>query len=323
MCKISVIVPVYNVEPYLRRCVDSILNQTFSDFECILVDDGSPDGCPAICDEYAEKDSRVKVIHKKNGGLSDARNVGLDKANGKYVSFIDSDDWIHPQMLEILYKGLMDNNVLISICEYKLVEHQEPYTAVTEPIFEKRYGMDFLITNNIIAVIACSKLYDKRLFDGIRYPYGKWHEDEFVTYKLLYKAETIAYTVKPLYFYFQNENGITKSAYTTKHLDALDAMEERDKFLKQHNLLECRKLAMYKYINWLKRQFEMTAYDPEFAREHNRLKRRMQKKLLLEGIRCNIRFRNCTDFYAVAFPRTTKFLVGIKKIKDSLKSIRK
>ncbi|MBQ7751480.1 MAG: glycosyltransferase family 2 protein [Clostridia bacterium] len=320
MCKISVIVPVYNVEPYLRRCVDSILNQTFSDFECILVDDGSPDGCPAICDEYAEKDSRVKVIHKKNGGLSDARNVGLDKANGKYVSFIDSDDWIHPQMLEILYKGLMDNNVLISVCEYKEVEHQEPYTAITEPIFETRYGMDFFITNHITAVIACSKLYDKSLFDDIRYPYGKLHEDEFVTYKLLYKAETVAYTNKPLYFYFQNENGITKSAYTIKRLDALEAMEERDQFLKQHKLSECRKFAMYQHIDFLKRHFKMTASNPEFSREHKQLKRLLQRKLLSEGIRCRIRFRYCTDSYAIAFPKTTRLLLGLKKIKDSFKS---
>lgn len=109
MPTISVIVPVYNVEPYLRQCVDSILGQTFRDFELILVDDGSPDGCPAICDEYAKMDSRVKVIHKENGGLSSARNAGLDVAKGKYIAFVDSDDWIHPEMSETMQNRMQQH----------------------------------------------------------------------------------------------------------------------------------------------------------------------------------------------------------------------
>ena len=162
---ISVVVPIYNVEKYLNRCVDSILNQTFTDFELILVDDGSPDNCGKICDEYAEKDNRVRVIHKPNGGLSDARNAGIEWAlknsDSEWITFIDSDDWVHPNYLEFLLQAAEKNNTSVSICGFVRTENKSDFPKYS---FESKVysNEDFWIEKNVNAVIACAKLYKKR-----------------------------------------------------------------------------------------------------------------------------------------------------------------
>ena len=235
MPKLSVIIPVYKTEKYLNRCIESVLNQTFTDFECILVDDGSPDNCGKICDEYAKKDKRIRVIHKENGGLSDARNAGIEASKGEYLSFIDSDDWVHPQMLEILYHGIVNNNVLLSVCAYEEVEQEKKIKNIENPIFQIRNGMDFLTEDNVTAVVAWNKLYHKNLFEDIRYPIGKINEDEFVTYKILYRAGVIAFCAEKLYMYFVNMEGITKSKNTLKSMDMFDAFEQRLDFFNGKN----------------------------------------------------------------------------------------
>lgn len=245
MPTISVIVPVYKVEPYLHRCVDSILGQTFTDFELILVDDGSPDNCPAICDEYARKDSRVHVIHQENGGLSAARNAGIDycisQDQSQYISFVDSDDYILPLYLEKLYLALVENGADVSICG-KYTFCNQDYLNCTQNfsdniILDNKQACRFIYTpekHHATFVTAWAKLYKKELFSNIRFPVGKLHEDQFTTYKILYTAHIIVEIGDCLYGYFTNENGIMHSRFTLKRYDDLVAIDEAIAFFQKH-----------------------------------------------------------------------------------------
>lgn len=259
---ISVIVPVYKVEEYIYRCADSILAQSFKDFELILVDDGSPDNCGKICDEYAQKDKRITVIHKENGGLSDARNTGIDRAlknsNSNWITFIDSDDWVHTDYLKNLYNAVKENNVDISVCGYvNTTGEDDLHTKNSEINTLLCTPEDFFINNNINAVVAWGKLYKKNLWNDIRYPYGKIHEDEFTTHKLLFKCPQIAFVDSVLYYYYTNSNGIMGKKWTPKRLDALDAFESRISFFKDNGFEKVYQwnintLVMLYYGNYIK-----------------------------------------------------------------------
>lgn len=232
---ISVIIPVYNVELYLKRCIDSVLKQTFNDFEVILVDDGSPDNCGKICDEYALKDSRIKVIHKKNGGLSDARNAALDwifeNSDSEWITCIDSDDWIHPKYLQFLYEAVINASANISISAYQRVsdvEHDEDYINSSSLVCDTD---KFYMENIVNATVAWGKLYNRKLFDGIRYPVGKLNEDEFTTYKLLFQVDKIVFIENPLYYYYINDGSIIQSQkWTPKYLHSIYGIEEQLNF---------------------------------------------------------------------------------------------
>lgn len=251
MPEISVIVPVYKVEPYLRRCVDSILDQTFTDFELILVDDGSPDNCPAICDEYAEQDDRVRVIHQGNGGLSAARNTGIDWAfansNSQWISFIDSDDWVHPKYLERL-RIAAGNKGFVSICGYIKTSGEAPSIDEESLNVSILDTDDFYINHNVNAVVAWGKLYPKEEFQNIRYPVGKIHEDEFTTYKLLFQKPKVAFISAPLYCYFQNPTGIMNSPWKPARLSVIDAYEERLDFFKGRGDVRMYKHTVETYV---------------------------------------------------------------------------
>ncbi|MBP3684236.1 MAG: glycosyltransferase family 2 protein [Oscillospiraceae bacterium] len=260
MAKISVIVPVYKVEPFLRRCVDSILSQTYGDFELILVDDGSPDRCGEICDCYAQQDSRVHVIHQENGGLSAARNTGIDyvsaNSDSQWLSFVDSDDWVHPDFLKELLEAAEKNRCLVSACNFyhttgipipKNFERKVRYMQ-TDDYYCGEFG------NAIPA--ACGKLYNRSLFEKLRYPVGKLHEDEFTTYRALYRAGTVAVVSAGLYAYFQNPNGITRSAWNPRRMDVLEAMEQQIAFARlykkermQKKVAEGYLYAVYEQLN--------------------------------------------------------------------------
>lgn len=251
MPSISVIVPIYRVEDYLTRCLDSILSQTFSDFELILVDDGSPDHCGVICDKYSEKDSRIKVIHKENGGLSDARNKGIDIAEGDYISFVDSDDWIHPQYLELLLKANKDNQTAISICDFRKTDRFEKSEFIGSTDIEIKEIRSFFKEKNVQAITAWGALYRKELFFGIRYPIGRIHEDEFTTYKLLFQTDYISYVNEKLYFYFDTPGSIMNRPWSIKRTDALDALTERYHFFANRNEkdLAAYTLRSFDYLN--------------------------------------------------------------------------
>lgn len=242
---ISIIVPIYNVEKYIVRCVDSIINQTYVNTEIILVDDGSPDKCGSICDEYQRRDHRVIVIHKPNGGLSDARNYGINVASGKYITFIDSDDWVTNDYLEKLYNLLIDQKADISICN-----HQRVYSIDSNIIKEKKItiyeftnieALNYLTDSSLYIqmIVSWGKLYKTELFKYVMFPVGKIHEDEFTTYKLYYFSKKIVYTNEPLLYYLQRNDSIMGRGFNIKsRLHKIEAFEERIKFYEHENLLD-------------------------------------------------------------------------------------
>lgn len=238
---ISIIVPIYNVENYLTKCIDSILKQTYSNLEIILVDDGSTDSCGLICDKYKEKDERIIVIHKKNGGLSDARNAGLDVATGNYIMFTDSDDYISEKMVELLYNNIIKNNADISICDYaKNFSNNIVYNKYSKKEFIVEGDEKFNYVNNeyyIVTVVQWNKLFKKEIFDGLRYKKGKINEDEFIICSQLDRACRISYYLEPLYYYLQRENSIM-GKFRIQRYDIIQAFDERIVFYKNKNLIE-------------------------------------------------------------------------------------
>ncbi|MBO7550895.1 MAG: glycosyltransferase family 2 protein [Fibrobacter sp.] len=246
---VSIIVPIYKVEPYLRRCLDSIVNQTYTNLEIILVDDGSPDDCPQICDEYAARDKRIVVIHKENGGLSDARNAGLDICKGEYISFVDSDDWVENEYILCLVENALSTNSDITIVNHDLVwdNHQlksEPFESCI--IDDKKAFRKIILSQTIHLGISCGKLYKKRLFKDIRFPKGKIHEDDFTSYKLIYEANRICCIDRVLYHYYQRQDSITK----TDHLyNYIDVVHEQLYFLLEKKELELAVLISIK-LSW-------------------------------------------------------------------------
>ena len=251
---ISVVVPIYKVEKFLPTCIESIIRQSYRNLELILVDDGSPDSCPSICEKYKQVDSRIKVIHKKNGGLSDARNAGLKIAEGKWITFIDSDDYVGADFLRVLYTVAVLNEADISICDYNTVldnnGHETKSTSVLglnnveclESIYHpKIHGMEF---------VAWGKLYKTTLFkkNSIEYPVGKIHEDVFTTYKLVYTASQIVFSNYIGYFYRIRKDSIMTSAFNLKRLDVLDAREEACDFFLIKGEINIFDLALNAYL---------------------------------------------------------------------------
>lgn len=234
MARISVIVPVYNTEKLLRRCIDSILSQTFTDFDLILVDDGSKDSSGAICDTYGEKDSRVHVIHQKNSGVGVARNTGLawvmENSDSQWIAFVDSDDWTHPSMLELLLKIAESFGTNISACGF--LETENGSLEVTEDQLEPQLwdAPVFYDHQPILGTVPWGKLYARKCFETIRYPVGTYFDDEFVTYRLLFAEKSIAYVPAPLYAYYINLAGLTKRTWIPRRMDVWKAYEEQITF---------------------------------------------------------------------------------------------
>ena len=234
MAQITVMMAAYNAGKYLKRALDSILAQTFADFDVIIVDDGSKDDTGAICDAYVEADSRIHVVHQKNSGVCVTRNRCLDWAyensDSQWITFIDSDDWVHPEMLERLLHAAQDNGVLISACGYEETTGEDPVIASEqlEPVCWKT--MDFYQANYVNAIMTCCKLYHKSCYKNIRHPLDNYFDDEFVSYKMLYAQEKMAVIPAPLYAYFVNTTGLTKKKWTPKLLDAWVAYEEQIAF---------------------------------------------------------------------------------------------
>ncbi len=253
MPNISVIVPVYKVEPFLRRCVDSVLGQTYEDFELILVDDGSPDRCGDICDEYARKDSRVHVIHQQNGGLSAARNTGIDwvfaNSASRWLAFVDSDDWVHPAFLQTLYAAAEKTLCKISACGFFRTSG-EPFPAQQDVTPECMTADDYYCgsVHGGVTAVAWNKLYHRSLFKQLRYPVGKLHEDEFTTYLAVYKAEKIGVTTAQLYAYYQNPEGIMQSQWSPRRMHVLEAFEQQIAFAQETGNARLLNKASEQYI---------------------------------------------------------------------------
>lgn len=229
---ISVVVPVYRVEKEIKQCLNSIIAQTYENLQIILVDDGSPDLCGEICEEYAVIDRRITVIHKDNGGLSDARNCGIDIANGKYITFIDSDDYIEPDFVERLYNSIAINNCDIAICS-----HMDVYPNCVklysfsknnqyENVMEISEAIEHMLYKNGYDVSAWGKLYRKELFDDIRYPKGRLFEDAATTYKLFMLSRKIVFVNYVGYKYVMRENSIVNVGFNEKKFDLITSTNE-------------------------------------------------------------------------------------------------
>lgn len=325
---VSVIVPIYNVEKYLKRCVDSIINQTYKNLEIWLVDDGSTDLCPKICDEYSKLDDRIKVIHKENGGLSDARNVAMDQMNGEYVMFVDSDDFIHPEMVERLidYINFYDTDITIGRLEkggldnfkcekldsldnsrktVKLLENIEIHRALFDDYFKGSM------------VPACGKIYKSKIIADIRFPVKKIHEDEYVVHYILDKCKKIAFTDEYLYYHFYRDNSITNTKYSLKSIDAVEAIEERCKF---YEAKKDEELIFLSYRDYLRRiqyhYYSLKKYFPEEIPKIDKIKsnyKNMYRKIVNQmSIKDKIRYG-----LFVWMPNANKLiksLLGAKKI---------
>lgn len=240
---ISIIVPVYKVERYLHKCLDSILSQTFTDFELILVNDGSPDNCGNICDEYAEKDNRVIVIHKKNGGQASARNKALEIVRGEYIGFVDSDDWIEPDMYELLYNMCIQNQCDIAACTYNI--HYKNKTKIKESypltIHSRTEAMKTMLEGELYDEVVWSKLFKRNLLDDIRFTEGIMYEDTDFTYKVIHNSEKVCCLGEPKYHYIKRENSTMDRAKKSKCIDAVLIYDEMNKFFTEH----------YKELNYL------------------------------------------------------------------------
>ena len=235
---ISVIIPVYKVEPYLDRCVESVINQSYPNLEIILVDDGSPDNCPAMCDAWAKRDSRIKVIHKTNGGLSDARNAGMAVAAGEYISFVDSDDWIAPEMLERLYLAMQRDRSDIAACTVKMVwEDDTPselLTVQTNCVLDKHQAQAALLEEKLLKQPVWYKLYRSEIIKDISFEVGKYHEDVFWSYQAVGAANRVSVIDYVGYYYFQRAGSIMGEGYSLKRLDAVEAYENRYQYLSEY-----------------------------------------------------------------------------------------
>ena len=235
---VSIIVPVYKVEPYLKPCLDSVVNQTYTNLEIILVDDGSPDTCPQICDEYAAKDNRIVVIHKQNGGLSEARNVGLDVCMGDYIYFLDGDDVIPSNSISSLFEIITKENAEIASSSFKEFFNKPPSEDLAQNIsyitLNSSEVLILLCENKTPGIMSsCMKIYKRECFDDIRFPKGKLYEDARINYKIYHRCKKICYTKEPLYFYRIREGSIM--ANTKGLIYDLDAREERCSFLIERN----------------------------------------------------------------------------------------
>ncbi len=232
---ITVIVPVYKVEAYLDKCVSSIVDQSYRNLEILLVDDGSPDNCPAMCDAWAKKDRRIKVIHKKNGGLSDARNAGMAIASGELMGFVDSDDWISPDMYQMLYECIEEKNSDIAAIGVEMIwEDGTPSRMLTKPgccVLNREEAMRAIIEESWLKQPVWYKLYRTNLIRDILFPVGKYHEDVFWSYQAVARAKRVSVFDMPCYHYTQRDNSIMGEGYSLKRLDALEAKSQRQKFI--------------------------------------------------------------------------------------------
>lgn len=309
MSHICVIVPVYDAEAYLHRCIDSVLRQTLQEFELILVDDGSPDNCGIICDEYARQDERIHVIHQENRGLSATRNAGLDYVfehlTCDWISFIDSDDWVHPRYLEALYQAAIENNVQIAACNHVRTKGETPTDDEShlDAIVMTAKAYYCGAGGSAPAAVAWGKLYRKECFQNIRYPVGRWHEDEFITHHILFPCKKMAWISQPLYAYYQNPHGIMQTVNVRKHcLDLIDALDDQIQFFEKRCLrLEMHRLKIcMEKIRFAESAAEMFSEDDlrHVAEIKNRLMKNHRGILTVMNLIENCRIKDMMKYFA-------------------------
>lgn len=284
---ITIVVPIYKVEQYINKCIDSIINQTYTNLEILLVDDGSPDNCGKICDDYAEKDSRIHIIHKKNGGLSDARNAGIEIAKGEYITFIDSDDYVEDDYIEYLFGLIKEFNSFIAVCTHYI---KHPNGKIDSNSSTKRFSitsikfLERMLYHDIIDISAWAKLYKTDLFCDIKYPVGKIFEDAGTTYKLIDKCDKIACGFESKYYYMLRKNSIVTSEFNLKKLDLIDMTNEMTEYLnKKYPELKTATLRRqaYAYLSTLRQMVSSSKLYREEERKILNFIKLHRKELLL------------------------------------------
>ena len=304
---ISVIVPVYKVEKYIQRCVDSILSQTFDSFDLILVDDGSPDECGAICDAYAEKDDRVTVIHQTNQGQAEARNVGIEWAiknsDSEWISFIDSDDWIHKDYFKLLYETATKNNVDLSICNCLKT------SDMTVDLFEPNKDVKLFSPEEFWCFRQYggphAKLFKKFHFKEIRFPKGIIYEDVFVIYRLIFmQKKQIAYIEDPLYFYYIRSDSTTNSSWRPAVMSQTVGMKQQLKFFKKNRFNKAFAVSARNMLYGIKDQYEsVKPLKKKYFKEYLKLK--IMNKYNLIKYHKYVPIRKNTNLYRSALPLIT------------------
>lgn len=234
---VSVIIPVYNVEKYLKKCVESVLNQTYKNLDIILVDDGSKDSSGKMCDEWGKREKRVTIIHKRNGGLSDARNAGLDVARGNYYVFVDSDDYISSDMIEIMMDSAKRNSCEIAICNMIRFSESGDSFPFYKPVTNEQVLLGEKRFQTLSQPSVCNKLFRADLFENIRFPKGKYYEDTFIYHELLFRAKNVVLTGSDSYWYLERDDSIVGCPkYTVRYFDFIEAVWKRAKFLIEQNI---------------------------------------------------------------------------------------
>lgn len=277
---ISVIVPVYKVEAYLDQCVQSIVDQTYKNLEIILVDDGSPDNCPAMCDAWAQKDSRIKVIHKENGGLSDARNAGLAVATGAYIGFVDSDDYIAAAMYEAIMAHMVETDSDIAACGVQMIWEDgrtEMLTRSGSILLDNMAAMEAIISESWLKQPVWYKLYKRQIVEGIPFEKGKCHEDVFWSYQPVARANRVCVFDEPLYFYRQRSGSIMGTGFSEKRLDALEGKVRRLTFLKDNypQMVSREQNRMFFFAMYL---MQMAMKVPDTGKKDKEMLRQYSKK---------------------------------------------
>lgn len=327
MAEVSVIVPVYNVEKYLNACIDSILAQTFTDFELILVDDGSQDNSGAICDDYARKDERITVIHQKNQGQAAARNNGIKIARAEWIHFVDSDDLIHPQILEILYSAV-DENTQISMCGvYKGDNLSESFFS---PKIDYRFKKHPINEEQLVAMyrdgyqfwVVWAKLIKKEIIEKYSFTPGRIYEDSAVVFKWFNETKNINITDEQLYFYRINSNSTMQINFSLKNLDVLWVFEEQMKFYKNTDFNELKKAVYRKYAVTCAKTYYRLLENPKWAEEAQKLKKEL--KVFIEKKRKHIEFNEDWEFnmvFGILYSRPIRIIFRLERyIKSKLKS---
>ncbi len=312
---VSVIIPAYNAEKYLAFCLDSIIAQTHNKLEIIVVNDGSTDSTPKICDEYEKKDSRIKVIHQENKGLSSARNAALDIMTGEYIAFIDSDDFIEARCIDILIHDCIEyNSEIIIFGSIDTSEIRFVKQTITNNV--QTFSSNFLL-NNIEFISnndsACTRFYQKSIFDNLRFPFGKRYEDSFIAYQTIENAKNVSFTDSKLYYYYLSPNSIMRSAFSEKNYDVLFAFDNKLDVLNRNKCEKSSRIVSRDYLYTVAGMIGQTKYCDNFTSEFKkqkinelRKKYRELKKINKDNPYFKGRFKLISDLLYL-FPIIKKF----------------
>lgn len=323
MEKICVIIPVFNTEKYLKQCIESVLTQTYSTIEVLLIDDGSTDQSRNICEAYAAFDQRVKVLHQDNRGQASARNLGLEwmykNSNSHWITFVDSDDWIHPEMLEILYKAAVEYESKISICGYRETQGENIKVYKSQKKGRLLKTEEFYCNcGDLRNVIPWGKLYHRDCFKYVRFPEIRACEDEFVTYKILFEFSEIPVVEAPLYAYFMSANSTMRSPWNYDKFMAIRAFEEQIQYFKKRKFQNALENRIKMYLWGIESQLKEVKKEKEISYKYERMLLKKLKIFLIKR-RKQYPFKENITRYEEAFPVIMRIYWYIQGIKYKLK----